>query len=79
MATLGAVRQAVGGALGVPSAAQFFAEAFASEAVLSNLGVLPIEERYGDLTLESVWGPNVHAGLERHEVVAPPRSAARSA
>ena len=43
--------------------AEFAAEAFGHEAMVSNLGVLNLGRRFGALTLESAWGPAIFAGM----------------
>ena len=53
-----------------PADARHFAEnAFAFEMMISNLGNLAYETKYGDLTLEKVWGPAVLAGFEGEQTV----------
>jgi hypothetical protein len=37
---------------------------FKFEINISNLGILPIETRFGDLTFERLWGPSILAGFE---------------
>src|SRR5262249_39491116 len=39
------------------TAAERFAQGFAHELMVTNMGNLPIESRYGALELEAVWGP----------------------
>jgi Condensation domain len=36
---------------------------------ISNLGNLPIETRFGDLTLERLWGPSILAGFEGEQEI----------
>jgi hypothetical protein len=36
---------------------------------ISNLGVLPIETRFGDLTLKRLWGPSILAGFEGEQEI----------
>jgi hypothetical protein len=56
------------GALDVPAAAQLMAQRFAFDFVVTNLGVLPYETRFGNLCLEALWGPAVLSGFENEHV-----------
>lgn len=53
----------------VAQAADFAATAFASEALLSNLGALPYAARFGGLTLKSLWGPCVLPDFENMQAI----------
>src|SRR4029078_10091124 len=64
--TLGGV---VGGGAEVAVAAEFAAAAFVHEAMLTNLGVLPFDNRFGPLKLEEVWGPAVTTGMEGGQTI----------
>ena len=48
---------------------QFELQMCANEMMMSNLGVLPIETNYGDLTLEAFWGPSVLVGIEGEQMI----------
>jgi hypothetical protein len=78
-AGLSAVARAVGAELDVAGAAELAANAFAHEAVLTNLGVLPFEQSFGTLKLEHVWGPAVLNGMEVPTRSALPHSTNESA
>jgi condensation domain-containing protein/phthiocerol/phthiodiolone dimycocerosyl transferase-like enzyme len=69
LATLSAIGGVVGKGAGVAGAADFAANAFAHEAMLTNLGVLTFDSRFGALKLESVWGPAVLTGMERTQTI----------
>jgi hypothetical protein len=56
------------GALDVPAAAQLMAQRFSFDFVVTNLGVLPYETRFGNLCLEALWGPAVLSGFENEHV-----------
>ena len=56
------------GALDVTAAAQLMAQRFAFDFVVTNLGVLPYETRFGNLRLEALWGPVVLSGFENEHV-----------
>jgi hypothetical protein len=36
---------------------------------ISNLGQLPIETRFGDLTFKRLWGPSILAGFEGEQQI----------
>ncbi len=65
MALLSTIGGVVGKGAEIAAAADFAADAFAHEAMLSNLGVLTFDSRFGPLKLENMWGPAVLLGLER--------------
>jgi hypothetical protein len=44
------------------AAAQFCTEAFPHEVMVSNLGVVPFPDQFGDIKLEALWGPATIAG-----------------
>lgn len=56
------------GTLDVPTAAQLMAQRFAFDFVVTNLGVLAYETRFGNLSLEALWGPAVLSGFENEHV-----------
>ncbi|MGX5089092.1 hypothetical protein [Enterobacter sp. UPMP2052] len=41
----------------------------APDILISNLWVLPFSSQFGELTLESVWGPNVLIGTEGEQTI----------
>ena len=49
--------------------AEFVAEAFASEVLLTNLGNLSFERQFGPVTLKAVFGPAVVTGFEGHQTI----------
>jgi hypothetical protein len=54
---------------GVQGIAQFELQACACEMMVSNLGVLPFEADFGDLSLEAFWGPSVFVGIEGEQMI----------
>ena len=54
---------------GIAAAADFFADAFANEVMLTNLGALTFDSRFGPLELKAMWGPAVHSGLEGSQTI----------
>jgi hypothetical protein len=52
----------------VATIAAFELQVCACEMMLSNLGVLPFEETYGDLTVTAFWGPSVFVGIEGEQM-----------
>ncbi|WP_459594815.1 hypothetical protein [Dickeya ananatis] len=48
---------------------QFDREICAPDILISNLGVLPFSQKYGELTLESLWGPNVLVGTQDEQTI----------
>ncbi|MFP2238220.1 condensation domain-containing protein [Pseudescherichia vulneris] len=47
----------------------FDKQSCAPDVLISNLGVLPFPAHFGELTLESVWGPNVLIGTEGEQTI----------
>lgn len=47
----------------------FDKQSCAPDVLISNLGVLPFSSQFGELTLESVWGPNVLIGTEGEQTI----------
>lgn len=47
----------------------FDKQSCAPDILISNLGVLPFSPQFGELTLESVWGPNVLIGTEGEQTI----------
>ena len=64
-----ALQQAVEGA-DVASAAEFAANIFAREALLTNLGSLPFDSQFGPVELEAVWGPAVLTNFEGEQTIS---------
>jgi hypothetical protein len=50
--------------LTVEATANVAANAFARDMMVSNVGVVPFDTKFGDLTLETIWGPVTLGGLE---------------
>ena len=69
VALLATIGEVVGTGAEVATAADFGAIAFAHEAMLSNLGVLNFDSRFGPLKLENLWGPAVLAGMEGAQTI----------
>jgi hypothetical protein len=65
---IAAVHQAVVTGLDVQSAGHFAENAFAFEMMISNLGNLPYETNYGELTLEKLWGHQCWPGLRANRL-----------
>jgi NRPS condensation-like uncharacterized protein len=55
--------------IGVETAAQIAAGAFARDLMVSNLGQMPYESEFGKLKLEAVWGPTALQGLDGEQNV----------
>ena len=67
MATLG---QAMRAGANPPTASQMLAQAFASELMLTNLGILSSYQfDYGNLKMKALWGPAALSGIEGGQVV----------
>jgi hypothetical protein len=64
-----AIDQAITPGMDPAEAGRFAENAFAFELMISNLGNLAYETRYGDFTLERVWGPAVLAGFEGEQTI----------
>lgn len=54
-----ALREAVGNCPDVAEAAAFAAATFTREAMLTNLGAVPLAGQFGALKLKALWGPAV--------------------
>lgn len=63
------LQQVVHGKLDAVDAGRFAATAFAREAMLSNLGALPFDNRSGRVRLKSLWGPAVLSGFEGEQTI----------
>jgi len=68
-ALLSAIEGVVGHGMEVAAAAEFAANALAHEAVLTNLGALAFDRRFGRLELEEVWGPAVAMGFDGEQTI----------
>jgi Condensation domain len=68
-AMLGAAHDILHPGISVKDAADRGGRLFLFDIHLSNLGNLPIESTFGDLTLESVWGPGVLLGFEGEQTI----------
>jgi hypothetical protein len=69
MATLSTMGDVVGKGAEIGTAANFAADALAHEGMLTNLGILTFDNRFGALKLESMWGPAVLAGTEGEQTI----------
>jgi hypothetical protein len=54
---------------GVDDAKAVFAQAFGNDAVITNLGVVDLPDRFGPLVLDAVWGPSVAVGVVGEQVI----------
>ena len=68
-ALLAAIEGVVGDGMEIAAAAEFAANALAHEAVLTNLGVLAFDRKFGPLVLEEVWGPAVAMGFDGEQTI----------
>jgi hypothetical protein len=68
-AQLSAFRQVVGSGADVATAAEFVAKVFACEALLTNLGSLSFDQRFGPVTLRAIFGPAVVTGFEGQQTI----------
>jgi hypothetical protein len=66
---LSALGEVVGKGAEISTAAEFAAVAFAHEAMLTNLGMLTFDSRFGPLKLEGLFGPAVLAGMEGQQTI----------
>jgi hypothetical protein len=66
-ASRNALHRTVKDGIYVPTAAAFCAQAFAHEIRLTNLGHLPYGTEFGELALQTLWGPSVSARFEGAE------------
>ena len=49
--------------------AEFVAEVFASEVLLTNVGNLSFDRQFGPVTLKAMFGPAVLTGFEDHQTI----------
>src|SRR5215467_13680432 len=68
-AQLSAFRRVVGNGADVATVAEFVAEAFASEVLLTNLGNLLLDRQFGPVTLKAIFGPAVLTGFEGQQTI----------
>ena len=68
-AQLSAFRQVVGNGADVATVAEFVAEVFASEVLLTNLGDLSFDRQFGPATLKAMFGPAVVTGFEGQQTI----------
>ena len=68
-AGLAAFREVVGQGAEVTTAAEFGANLFASEVMLTNLGGLSFDRQFGLVTLKALFGPAVLTGFENYQTV----------
>ena len=68
-AQLSAFRRVVGNGADVATVAEFVAEVFASEVLLTNLGDLSFDRQFGPVTLKAMFGPAVLTGFEDHQTI----------
>ncbi|MBN3762931.1 condensation protein [Burkholderia sp. Ac-20365] len=54
---------------GAADAKAVFAQAFANDAVVTNLGVVNLPKRFGPIALDAVWGPSVSVGVIGEQVI----------
>jgi NRPS condensation-like uncharacterized protein len=63
-ASRSALHRTIKGRIDVPTAAALCTHAFAHEIRLTNLGNVPYGTEFGELKLQSVWGPSVSSRFE---------------
>ena len=68
-AGLSAFREVVGKGAEVATAAEFVAQVFANEIMLTNLGSLSFDRQFGPVTLKALFGPAVTTGFENHQTI----------
>jgi NRPS condensation-like uncharacterized protein len=68
-AQLAAFRRVVGNGADVATVAEFVAEVFASEVLLTNLGDLSFDRQFGPVTLKAMFGPAVLTGFEDQQTI----------
>jgi hypothetical protein len=66
---LGAIEGVLGGSVDSAAAGQFAAHAFPYEVMVTNLGTLPFDTRFGDLELTTLWGPSFLVGYEGEQTI----------
>jgi hypothetical protein len=68
-AGLSAFRQVVGNGAEVATAAELGAQVFANEVMVTNLGNLSFDQRFGPVTLKALFGPAVLTGFEGQQTI----------
>ena len=68
-AQLSAFRGVVGNGTDVATVAEFVANAFAHEILLTNLGDLSFDRQFGPVTLRGMFGPAVLTGFEGQQTI----------
>ena len=68
-AQLAAFRRVVGNGAEVATVAEFVAQVFASEVLLTNLGSLSFDRQFGPVTLKAMFGPAVLTGFEGQQTI----------
>src|SRR6476660_8537289 len=68
-AGLSAFQEVVGNGADVATAAEFGAQVFANEIMLTNLGSLSFDRQFGPVTLKALFGPAVTTGFENHQTI----------
>jgi hypothetical protein len=66
---LAAFRQVVGNGAEVATAAELGAQVFASEVMVTNLGILSFDRQFGPVTLKALFGPAVLTGFEGQQTI----------
>ena len=68
-AGVAAFTQVVGNGADVATAAEFAAQGFANEVMVSNLGSLELDQQFGPVTLKALFGPAVLTGFEAQQTI----------
>src|SRR5215470_4686976 len=68
-AQLAAFRRVVGNGADVATVAEFVANVFANEILLTNLGKLSFDRQFGPITLKEMFGPAVLTGFEGQQTI----------
>jgi len=68
-AGLSAFHQVVGDGADIATAAEFGAQVFSNEVMVTNLGNLSFDQRFGPVTLKALFGPAVLTGFEGQQTI----------
>src|SRR4029079_11801089 len=68
-AGLSAFRQVIGNGAEVATAAEFAAQVFANDVMVTNLGSLSFDRQFGPVALEALFGPAVLTGFEGQQTI----------
>jgi len=68
-AGLAGFRQVVGNGAEVATAAEFAAQVFANDVMVTNLGSLSFDRQFGPVALEALFGPAVLTGFEGQQTI----------